>query len=63
MSHIVDKIILHLRVPLLTEDRNDSENESKEEHDRKDDTRNHEPHTGIDVFRHVREMYSHDPFL
>ena len=63
MGHIVDEVILDLRISLLPEDDHDSEDKGDEQYQRKDDTRNHEAHTGEDVAVHIREVNLYDSHL
>ena len=60
MRHIVDKVVLHLRILLLAEDGDDGEDKGQEEHDGEDDAWDHEAHAGIDVLRHVGEVNPDD---
>ena len=60
VGHVVDEVVLHLRVLLLPEDGDDGEDEREEQHDGEDDARNHESHAGVDVLRHVGEVDFHD---
>ena len=63
MGHIVDEIVLDLRITFLTEDDEDGEDKGYQQHHREGDGRNHEPHTGKDVGAHIREMYLHHTHL
>ena len=63
VGHVVDEIVLDFRVPLLTEDDHDGEDEGDEQHQREDDARNHEAHTGENVAVHIREVNLHDTHL
>ena len=63
VGHIVDEVILDLRIALLAEDDINGEDEGDEQHDCKDDGRDHEPHTGEDVGTHVREVDLHHAHL
>ena len=63
MGHIVDEVILDLRISLLSEDDHDGEDKGDEQYQRKDDTRNHEAHTGEDVAVHIWEVNLYDSHL
>ena len=57
MGHIVDEIVLYLRIALLTEDNHNREEEGDEQYDGKDDAWNHEPYAGKNVAAHFGEMH------
>ena len=42
MSHIVDEVVLDLRIALLSEDNINGEDKGDQQYDGKDDGRNHE---------------------
>ena len=63
MGHIIDEIVLDLSISLLSEDDHDGEDEGDEQHQRENDARNHEAHTGEDVAVHIREVNLHDSHL
>ena len=56
MGHIVDEVVLDLRIPLLTEYHDDGEDKRHDQHERKDHRRNHETDRREDVTVHVGEM-------
>ena len=63
MRHIIDEVILDLRIFLLSEYHDDGEDEGNQQHDGEDDARNHKPHAGEDVAVHIREVNLHDTHL
>ena len=63
MCHIVDKVVLYLRITLLSEYYHNGEDEGDQQHQCKDDTWYHEAHTREDITVHVREMHLHNSHL
>ena len=63
MGHIVDEVILDLRIPLLTEDNEDGEDKGNQQYDGENHRRYHETYTREDVGVHVWEMNLHHSHL
>ena len=63
VGHIVDEVVLDLRIALLAEYDIDGEDEGNEQNNRKDDGWDHKRHTGEDVGAHIGEMDLHHTHL
>ncbi len=63
MGHIVDEVVLDLRISFLTEDDHDGKEERNQQYDGEDDAGNHEPHRREDVGVHLREVDAHNAHL
>ena len=63
MGHIIDEIILYLRISLLTENDYYREDKCNKQDQSENDTWNHESHTGEDIAVHIREMNLNHPHL
>ena len=62
VGHVIDEVVLDLRIPLLPEDDHNGKDEGNQQYQREDDARNHEAHTREDIAVHIREMnpyYTH----
>ena len=60
VRHIVDEVVLDLRIAFLTEDDHNRKHEGDKQHDGEDHRRNHKPHTRENVGVHVGEMDLHN---
>ena len=63
VCHIVDEIILYLRISFLSEYYEYCEDESNEQYKRKYNRWYHETHTTEYVLVHIREVYLYYSFL
>ena len=60
VGHVVDEVVLDLRVAFLSEDHDDGEDKRHQQDKREDDRRDHEAHTGEDVTVHLGEVDAYD---
>ena len=63
MGHIIDEVVLDLRVTLLAEDDHNGKNKGDQQHQCKDHRRDHEAHTGEDIGVHIGEVDLHHTHL
>ena len=63
MGHVIDEVVLNLRVALLAENHHDGKDKGDEQHHGENHGGNHEAHTGEDVRAHVGEMNLHHTHL
>ena len=63
VGHIVDEVVLNLRIALLAEDDEDREDKGDNQHNREDDSRNHKSDAREDIGTHVGEVNLHHTHL